>query len=132
METASGRRFQAINYGMALIMAASAALQWNDPDPWYWVSFYLAGAGACLQSGRWAMDWMPPLLVGLVGLFWALRLVPDASLLGPMELIQSMDSRGGAVEIAREFGGLCICTAWMAMLAAHRWQARRKQGPDRP
>jgi len=126
-----GRRFALVNYGMALALGGAAVLQWNDPDPGCWLSFYLAASVACLQVGRWSRDWLVPLAVGLLGLVWAILLAPGAANIGALDLLRSMDEKGGAVEVARELGGLCITTAWMAALVGQRWRANRSvQPPD--
>jgi hypothetical protein len=115
--------FRVVNWVMAGLLLASAALQYNDPDPLGWAVLYGAAAMACVQLGRWRWHQVPPILVGLAAAAWAGYLVPDLiDQARPADLMKSMDDKGGAAELAREFTGLMIVVAWMAVLA---WVARR-------
>ena len=101
-----------------------AALQYNDPDPWNWIALYLAAAAISLlqQPGRrWAI---PPLLLGTLASIWALTLVPGATGVTLTDLPRPMHTKGGAVEHAREAGGLTLLAIWMFVLSfqGHRTQ----------
>ncbi|HCP47187.1 MAG TPA: hypothetical protein DIU15_14185 [Deltaproteobacteria bacterium] len=123
MKLPKGVVFAVLNHTMALAMCSAAALQWNDPDPGLWIAFYLAAAGACLQTGRWSRDWLAPLALTLFAAAWALHLAPEILHLSSQDLLGSMDQKGGAVEVAREVGGLVLCTGWMSTLVVRRWRA---------
>jgi hypothetical protein len=115
--------FKAVNWVMAVLLLASAALQYNDPDPVGWAVLYGAASVACVQLGRWRWHQLLPIGVGLAAAAWAGYLVPDLiDQARPADLMKSMDDKGGAAELAREFTGLMIVVAWMAVLA---WVARR-------
>jgi hypothetical protein len=43
-------------WAMAALFALSAAVQWNDPDPWLWIAVYGASAVA---SGLAALERLP-------------------------------------------------------------------------
>jgi len=113
-----------LNPWMSVIFAICVALQWNDPDPYFWMPMYGAAMVACiLQSLKRLRPWMSA-VVGLVALVWAVALAPDA--LGHAsfgDMFQSMKASNPSIETAREFGGLLIVAAWMAILTLG---ARRK------
>ena len=101
-----------------------AVLQYNDPDPWNWIALYLAAAAISLlqrPEPRWTI---PPLLLGTLAAIWALTLVPGAQGVALADLPRPMHTNGGAVELAREVGGLTILALWMFVLSFH---ARRNQ-----
>lgn len=89
----------------------SAALQWNDPDPFFWISIYLSAAVICgfaafERYNRWAI-----LLVMAVCLYELSTLFPDFSqwIKDDMPSItESMKASTPHVELVREFLGLAI------------------------
>ncbi len=113
--------FRWLAYVMAALLATSAALQYNDPDPARWIAIY--GAGAALSAalpGRRAAA-LPAALVALVALGWAAYLVHRTwGAIGLGDLTGKMSERGGAVEEGREAGGLAIEGAWLVAAAAYR------------
>ena len=116
--------FTAVNLVMAALFVVAAALQYNDPDPVGWTVLYGAAAVACLQLGRHRYHQVLPIVVGLAAVGWAGYLAPDlVDQARPADLFRSMDDKGGAAELAREFTGLLIVAAWMGVLA---WVARRR------
>lgn len=93
--------------GAALLFAASAFVQANDPDPLRWMALYgLAAAAAAVGAhGRWRPLFGPALLV-VVG-------VPSAAWL----CVQVPGSTGiHRTELLREIGGLVLVCGWMAVL----------------
>jgi hypothetical protein len=116
--------FRVVNWLMAALFAAAAALQYNDPDPIQWAVLYGAAAVACVQVGRHRWHQILPIVVGLAAAGWGGYLLPDlVDQARPDDLFKSMDDKGGSAELAREFTGLMIVTAWMAVLA---WVTRRR------
>jgi hypothetical protein len=118
------RGFRFAAGGMAALFVLSAAVQWNDPDPAYWIAIY--GVAAILAAR--AAQGQAPLVPNAVALsayaLLALRALPD--LLGAREQAFShwhMLSSGD--EVAREAGGLAICALWSAALTAVAWRVRR-------
>jgi hypothetical protein len=115
------------NAVMLAVFAASAVVQWNDPDPVQWMLIYGAAAAACAWALRRALPWPAPAAVGAVALAWALTLVPEVlavpGVLGDPALWQVFSPRAmlsSAVEEARERLGLLLVAAWMAVLVAAR------------
>ncbi len=103
-----------------------AALQYNDPDPYAWIAIYgVAALVSWLQRSRPARA-IPALLVGSVATVWALCLVPEAQDAGLLDLPRPMHTKGGAVEAAREVGGLSIVAAWMFFLTFLARRAKRE------
>jgi hypothetical protein len=112
---------------MALLFLASAALQYNDPDPLRWMAVYVGAAAACLARGRWRYDGFLAAVVGLCALVWALVLSPILPDLHAAELLQSMKAENPRIEQGREFLGLAIIAAWMAVILVTR--GARAKGP---
>jgi hypothetical protein len=111
---------------MAVLFLISAGLQYNDPDPLRWAAIYTGAAAACLQVGRHRRDAILPLVVLIAALVWIGTMAP--TMLREVRLgdvFKSMDDKGGAAELAREFGGLVIVAGWMAFVAFRARRARR-------
>jgi hypothetical protein len=107
----------ACNWLMAALFAVSAALQYNDPDPWQWIAIYVAAAAACVLWGLRRTAWPLATAVALGALAWAATLLPDVlGHVGLSDLFLRMNEKGGRVEIGREIGGLTIVLAWMVVL----------------
>ena len=94
---------------MGMLFIVAAAVQWNDPDPMRWIAFYLVAAGVTLiLSFRPLPRWIP-LIVAIVGVAWIASLAPAA--------LRSGNPIG---ELAREFAGVAIVSAWMVVLAVQK------------
>jgi hypothetical protein len=119
------------NMVMAVIFAASAALQHNDPDPVRWIALYLAASLCCVASGLgWpGARWLAA-ATALTALAWAAWLAP-ATLPGfePRNLLRSMKAETPAIELGRELLGLLIVAGWTGLLALRpaisAWRERR-------
>lgn len=113
--------FRWLAYLMAALLAASAALQYNDPDPAIWFAIY--GAGALLSAalpGRRAAA-LPAAALGIAALVWAGYLVHQTwGVIGIADLTGRMSEKGGAVEAGREAGGLAIEGVWLLAGSALR------------
>ena len=69
------------NITFCILFVISAALQYNDPDPWLWIPLYLYGALLCWLASL-------PLIMLRTGLVSPLTLVATvilAGLVGPMK-----------------------------------------------
>ncbi len=120
-----------INLMLVLIFCASAALQWNDPDPVLWSLFYALAAAACLA---WHFDYLPPtvaIAIALVCTLWVMALGPQLARVEQWsEVWASFSMQSQSVEAVREAGGLLLVGLWMLLLACSRLVAHgRKQLP---
>ncbi len=99
---------------MSVLFAVSAAVQWNDPDPLYWMALY---GIALLLSSTAALGRVPlwPNAAALV-LFTALaaRALP-ALLAAREEALTHWHMMSPGDEVAREAGGLLLCAVWSAV-----------------
>jgi len=102
------------NGAMALLFVASAAVQYNDPDPVQWMAIYGAAAAVCFAALRKPVRAAFPAALAIVALVWALSLAPVVIGMRAAEIFQF---RSGAGEEGREMYGLLIVSAWMAALA---------------
>jgi len=106
---------KAFNIIFIILFIISAALQYNDPDPYIWVPIYLYGAYLCYQAIF--KKYNPALyIIGLViYLAYAAYLFFDKQgVLNWVEehnaesIVQSMKATKPWIEETREFGGLLI------------------------
>jgi len=89
----------------------SVAVQWNDPDPAFWMALYglaalLAGLGAAGRLPLWPN-------VAALALFLAFFAAWSPALLGAREeAFTSFSMRAPGDEEPREAIGLLLCAAW--------------------
>ena len=107
------------------VLALSAALQINDPDPVYWVAVYAVGALVPLLHcfGRDA-PFLAGLTIGMIltGMMYAGPGFVDYLESGDFRSItSSMDGSARYVEPAREFLGLLIALAIVGSYPIRRW-----------
>lgn len=115
-----------LNYVMIAAFLFSVIVQYNDPDPFWWMLIYGLAGAACVLALRRRGGWMFPAAVGGAALAWALTLAP--SVLGRVrfgELFEAFEMKDARVEVGREFGGLMIVAVWMAMLVID-WRRKAK------
>ena len=97
---------------IALTMAASVVVQYNDPDPIRWMALYGA-TGACAVLALLGRPSVLPALPLAASLVWLAMLAP------------SVTSWSTTVETARESGGLFIAAFFSALLLA-QWRAHAR------
>ncbi len=98
------------------IFLLSAALQYNDPDPYVWIPIYLFSAYLCFEAIKGNFK-QPHYVIGLiVYCLYAIYLFVDTQ--GVLSwynnheaenLVQSMKATKPWIEETREFGVLLIC-----------------------
>ena len=104
-----------LNYVFAVLFFASAALQYNDPDPYLWIPIYLYGAVLCFMAARY-IYYPKAYMVGIclyslyaLYLFFATDGVGDWLMEHDAENIaRSMQAKRPWIEATREFFGLVI------------------------
>lgn len=115
-----------LNIILILIFILSAALQYNDPDPYIWVPIYLYAAVICFFALRKVYSPKYYILGLAVCLSYAMYLFFDRNgvlswitVHNSENIIQSMKATKPWIEETREFGGLLICV--FAFLANMLW-----------
>lgn len=113
--TKSNNGMKVFNIIFLVLFVLSAALQYNDPDPYVWIPIYLYGAYLCYQAIYKKYN---PLLyiIGLVVYIgYGLYLFFDtqgvlswAQEHNAENIVQSMKATKPWIEETREFGGLLI------------------------
>jgi hypothetical protein len=107
-----------INWLFIVLFVFSAALQYNDPDPYVWMPLYLYGAFLCYQATR--KKYNPALyLIGIViYVSYAAYLFFDKTGVlnwtqehNAESIVQSMHAEKPWIEETREFLGLIILIA---------------------
>jgi len=113
----------------ALLFAAFAALQLNDPDALEWIAIYGVASALCLAVALGRRAWPYGLLLPGVALLWALSLVP--AILAQPIVWHAVFGPGGmsyapGVEETREALGLLIVLAWtLPLVVSQRAAAQR-------
>ncbi len=115
------------NYVMLVAFVFGVIVQYNDPDPARWMAMYGAAAVACGLYAAGRRQWIVPAVVLVIALIWAATLASAA--LGKVrfgELFEAFEMKDERVEIGREFGGLVIIAAWMAILTVLTFRNSQK------
>jgi len=101
-----------LDYVFAAVFFVMAGLQFNDPDPVYWVAVYGGSALVALSKalGRFSEFWAAITIGGVVaGLIYAVPGLLNFMDFGSFdELVGAMTSSKPYIESTREFGGLMI------------------------
>ena len=112
---------------MALVFALSVAVQWNDPDPAYWMAIYGVAALLAARAALGQLPLIPNAVACLAFTLLAVRALPD--LLGAREeALTHWRMLDPGDEAAREAGGLLLCALWSAVQTAAAVRARRSSG----
>jgi len=110
---------------MAALFVVAAAVQWNDPDPFYWIAIYGVAALLAARGAQGQLPLPPNAAALVVFTVLALRALPD--LLGARaEAFTHWKMTAASDEVAREAGGLALCAAWSAVQTAVAVSARRR------
>lgn len=118
--------FRMANRIMALLFLTSAALQFNDPDPWRWIAIYGAAGFACIAVERSAGTWPIAAGVGLAAIVWAVRLSPILPDVQPSDLVKTMHADTPTIELGREFLGLSVLAVWLVTITIVSMRANRQ------
>lgn len=111
----------------APLFALAVVVQFNDPDPFPWITIYGCATALCLVAAAGRTLWRAPVALVLVALPWMLTLVPSvlAFLRSDHEPVAFYMKAGNALEEqAREAGGLFLVVAWFSVFALYGWRTR--------
>lgn len=89
-----------------VIFILSAAVQYNDPDPWVWIGLYLVPAFLCYHKSKKKGERLMYFIVGLVYFLWAVELFPNQ---WEGLMFNELSMKTMNIELARESLGLGIC-----------------------
>ena len=117
------RLHSVISTVMALMFAAFAAVQYNDPDPLTWIAIYSLMAVLLLLNAYRRLPLSVSLLPMLAAIVGTVLLWPDEY----QGITDKMDSRPG-VELARESLGLALCALGCMYVAWRSWARRPLHG----
>lgn len=104
--------FKILGYLFALLFAAGAVVQYNDPDPLQWIFIYSMSAVVSLGFALNKISFTLPLLMGVVSLIGCIYLYPSD--------FQGFDLDDGdiqTVELGREAFGLLIIAVVMLLFS---------------
>ena len=107
-----------LQYSLAFVFLVFGVVQFNDPDPEWWVRWYFGLSLLCVldalgRMSRWM--WMLPLALGTV---WLISIWPEAW--EGFGLGEGLQMKNDNIERARESGGLLISI--LASYAFFRWR----------
>lgn len=106
----------------AILFAASAILQLNDPDPVAWIAVYLGGALVAAIGWRWVPGLVAAVAVAAIAATWAAIIALDIEQwVGFERVVGPMEIEGGPVELTREALGLAMVAGYCAFVAL-RWR----------
>lgn len=111
-----------VNLILSILFVLFAALQYNDPDPFIWIPIYLFAAFLCWRAYKGIHHRSLYIAALVIYLLYATYLVFDkngviswASEHAAESLVHSMKAEKPWIEETREFGGLVILIAAMAI-----------------
>jgi hypothetical protein len=120
------RAWQAVNGIWALMFAFSVAVQYNDPDPLFWMLIYGAAAVVCVREVMGKSRWEAAAAIGVIALIWAGTISPRVLGVVPFgSMFESFEMQNAQVEESREMYGLLLITMWMLVVA---YVSRRRPG----
>ena len=114
-----------INIILTALFALFAFFQWNDPDPWLWVSIYGLVAGisaAAIFQKRSKILIYVGIAICLLGLGLLFPELINWVRMGLPNIAESMKTEKLYIEFVREFFGLVIV---LLALVFHWWQGKR-------
>jgi hypothetical protein len=117
---------------VGLVFLISAALQWNDPDPWGWIAIWTAGAAVSLWAVLRPVPRGAAWLVAAVALAWAIIIAPAALAdFRFADLARTMQAESPAIELSRELLGLVVIAGWSIAVALVRG-AKKQTAREHP
>lgn len=123
---------KALNWFFVVLFVLSAALQYNDPDPYIWIPLYLYGAFLCFRATQKVYNWLLYIIGLAVYSLYAVYLFLDKN--GVLSwvnehdaenIVQSMKATKPWIEETREFFGLLLLI--IALVANMIWMRNVKR-----
>ncbi len=121
----ASRTFRVAAGAMTALFAVSVAVQWNDPDPFYWIAIYGVAALLAARAAQGQLPFATNAAALAVFTALALRALPDL-LHGRKEAFTHWRMLAERDEVAREAGGLLLCALWSAVQTAVAWRRRAR------
>lgn len=119
-----GRGFRIGAGVMSAVFAASAAVQWNDPDPFAWIALYGLAAMLAAAAAAGRLPLLPN--AAAFGLFLVLTALWLPSLgTARAEAFSSIRMQATRDEEPRETVGLALCAVWSLVQTQVGWRHRR-------
>ena len=110
---------------MLAIFLFSAALQYNDPDPWIWMFYYVTAAAVTLLAIRKRPTWLAG--VAAIAFYAGFAYCMPGWDLDSILLLRDPKMSSIEVELAREAFGLLICAVWMSVLTFMWYRGKGKE-----
>lgn len=106
-----------LNRIFLLAFLLSAAVQFNDPDLFYWMAIYLAAALLCVRQLFKPVPVKFSAALLLISLIWIALLLPNVmNAVSWADIFDSLTMKTTAVEEVREIGGLVLIAIWSGIL----------------
>ena len=115
------------NSVMLIVFLLSAAVQYNDPDPWLWIFSYGVAAGLTILALARRYHWFTG--VAALAFYGGFVYYLPGWGIDTLLLLKEPKMSSIRVELAREAFGLLICAVWMSVLT-WVWFRRRAKAPE--
>jgi hypothetical protein len=119
------RTFRVAAGVMTALFVLSATVQWNDPDPAYWIAIYGVAALLAARAAQGQLPLVPNAAALAVFAVLAARALPNL-LGGREEAFTHWQMLAPSDEVAREAGGLSLCALWSGVQTAFAVRARAR------
>lgn len=115
---------------VSLLFFLFAIAQWNDPDPWLWITWYLviSALSGLAATGRYHK--IPAIVMLALSAAFLIRLTPDFMAWindGMPTIVGSMKAESPYIELIREFLGLLLSGIVLGVLF---WQAKKVEAKN--
>lgn len=105
----TSRGWRAFDLLMLVLFVMSIIVQYNDPDPLYWMAIYALAALVAFMSMRGRLPWQVGAVITAVAVVWAATLAPDV--IGKvrfLDMFGAFEMKNEGIEKSREMYGLLM------------------------